>query len=193
MRNVRAQAITGTLIALLVGCTTARESNPPRTATEQLLISTAADHAAGQVIAPFPPGIKVFVDAQYFEGLDTKFTVGAIRNQLARDGAHLVADRGSADLVVEIRSAAQSIDQNSTLFGIPSIDLPIPLAGALKLPEVALFKKAQQVGRARIALTGYDEKDGSYKFTIRPDDGLSHRTQWTVLIFVSWTTDDLSQ
>jgi hypothetical protein len=187
------RAIAGTFFLLLAGCTTARESNPPRTATEQLLISTAADRAAGQMIAQFPAGTKVFVDAQYFDGLDTKFTIGAIRDQLLKDGAHLVADRGSADLVVEIRSAAQSIDQSSTLFGIPSIDLPIPLAGALKFPEIALFKKAQQVGRARIAMTGYDQKDGTYKFTVKPDDGFSHRTQWTVLIVVSWTTDDIGQ
>jgi hypothetical protein len=193
MRNMRARVIIAILIALVAGCTTARETNPPRTATEELLISTAADHAAGQILAQFPPGTKIFVDAQYFDGLDTKFTIGAIRDQLAKEGARLVADRGSADLVVEIRSAAQSIDQSSTLFGIPSIDLPIPLAGALKFPEIALFKKAQQTGIARIALTGYDQKDGTYKFTARPDDGFSYRTKWTVMIFVSWTTDDLSQ
>ena len=187
------RAIAGTFFLLLMGCTTARESNPPRTATEQLLISTAADHAAAHILGSFPQGTKIFVDAQYCEGLDTKFTIGAIRDQLAKEGAHLVADRGSADLVVEIRSGAQSIDQSSTLFGIPSIDLPIPLAGALKFPEIALFKKAEQVGMTRIAMIGYDQKDSTYKFTLRPDDGLSHRTRWTVLIFVSWTTDDLGQ
>ena len=34
------------LVALLPGCTTARQTDPQRTATEQLLISSAADRAA---------------------------------------------------------------------------------------------------------------------------------------------------
>ena len=178
---------------LLGGCTTTRESNPQRTATEQLLISKAAERAAGQMLASFASGTKVFVDAQYFEGLDSKYTVGAIRDQLAKDGAQLIADRGSADVVVEIRSGAQSIDQTSTLFGIPSLDLPIPLSGALKVPEIALFKKAQRLGVASIAMTGYDQKGGSYRFTVGPDNGYSHQTQWTVLIFISWGTNDLNE
>ena len=193
MRRDDSCKIAATLFLLLAGCTTARESNPPRTATEQLLISTAADRAAGQMLAQFPLGTKVFVDAQYFEGLDAKYTIGAIRDQLAKDGARLVADRGSADLVVEIRLGGQSIDQTSTLFGIPSLDLPIPLAGAFKFPEIALFKKARQIGTAKIAMTGYDQKDGAYKFTVGPGDGYSNRTQWTVLVFLSWTTEDFNR
>ncbi len=145
------------------------------------------------MLAQFPPGSKVFVDAQYFEGLDAKYAIGAIRDQLAKDGARLVAERGNADLVVEVRSGAQSIDQASTLFGIPSLDLPVPLAGAFKFPEIALFKKAQQIGTAKIAMTGYDQKDGAYKFTVGPDDGFSHRTQWTLLVFLSWTTEDFDR
>lgn len=183
----------GVFLLLLTACTTERESNPARTATEQLLISTAAERGAAQMAAPLSPGTKLFVDAQYFEGLDSKYTIGAIRDQLAKDGAELVADRASADVVVEIRSGAQSIDQTSTLFGLPSIDLPIPLAGALKFPEIALFKKAQQIGTAKIAMTGYEQKSGVYKFSVGPEEGLSHRTQWTVLIFVSWRTDDLTR
>ena len=186
-------AVLGAVILVLAGCTTERESNPPRTATEQLLISTAADRAATQMLASFASGTKVFVDAQYFEGLDSKYTIGAIRDQLAKDGAHLVADRASADAVVEIRSGAQSIDQTATLFGLPAIDLPVPLSGSFKFPEIALFKKAQQIGTAKVAMTGYNQKDGTYAFTVGPDTGFSHRIEWTVLIFISWTTDDLRQ
>lgn len=192
MRTLYARALTGTLIAFLAGCTVARETDPPRTATEQLLISTAADRAAGKMLAPFPPGTKVFVDAQYFEGLDSKYTIGAIRDQLGKSGARLMANRSDADVVVELRSAAQSIDNRSTLFGIPSFDIPIPLTGSVKFPEIALFKKAQQIGTARVAMTGFQQKDGRYDFTVGPSTGLSNRTQWTVLIFVSWTTDDLA-
>lgn len=143
------------------------------------------------MVAQFPADAKIFVDAQYFDGIDAKYTISAIRDQLAKDGAHLVADRGAADVVVEIRSGAQSIDDHSFLIGIPSFDVPIPLSGAVKLPEVALFKKAQETGKTKIAMTGYDQKTGTYRFTVGPDYGYSHQTNWTVLLLISWTTDDI--
>ncbi len=188
-----ARGILIMMMAALVGCATERESNPPRTATEELLISTAADRAASQMLAAFLPNARVFVDAQYFEGLDSKYTIGAIRDQLAKDGAHLIADRGSADIVIEIRSGAQSIDETSTLFGVPNMDLPVPLAGALKIPEIALFKVAREIGTSKIAMTGYAQKDGTYKFSVGLDYGYSHRNQWTLLILFSWNSDDLHQ
>jgi hypothetical protein len=191
MEGIAGRAIVAATALLLAACSTARETEPPRTATEQLLISAAADRAADQMIARFPPGTKVFVDAQYFDGIDAKYTIGAIRDRLARAGAHLVTDRGTADLVVELRSGAQSIDQNSMLVGIPSFDVPIPLAGAFKFPEISLFKKAQQTGTAKIAMTGYEQKTGLYRFTVGPDYGYSHLTNWTVFLFISWTTNDL--
>jgi hypothetical protein len=187
------QALCAGCSLLIAGCTTTLESAPPRTATEQLLISTAAERAAGQMLAPFPADTKFFVDAQYFEGTDSKYTISAIRDQLGKDGAHLVADRGTADLVVEIRSGAQSIDQTSTLVGVPSLDVPVPLSGGFKIPEIALFKKAQRIGTAKVAMTGFDQKDGTYKFTVGPDLGYSHQVQWTVLLFISWSSDDLGQ
>lgn len=193
MRLIDKRVVAGVAISVLAGCTTEHESNPSRTATEEILISTAADRAAAQMLAAFPPNTKVFVDDKYFEGLDTKYAIGAIRDQLAKDGAHLVADRAAADAVVEIRSGAQSIDEKSTLVGVPAIDMPVPLSGSFKFPEIALFKKAQEVGTAKVAMTGYNQKDGTYEFTVGPDEGYSHLTQWTVLFFISWTSDDLNQ
>ncbi len=182
------------LLPLIAGCSVIRETSPARTATEELLISTAAERAAGQMMASFPAGTKVFVDAQYFEGLDTKYTISAIRDQLLKDGAQLAADRGTADMVVEIRSGAQSIDDNSTLVGIPATELPIPLsASSLKIPEVALFKKAQRIGTAKIAMTAYDQKSGAYRFTLGPDLGYSHQIKWTVMLLFSWSSEDFRQ
>ena len=181
------------LLPLIAGCNIVRETSPPRSATEELLISTAAERAAGRMMASFPAGTKVFVDAQYFEGLDTKYTISAIRDQLLKDGAQLVADRGTADIVVEIRSGAQSIDDDSMLVGIPATDMPLPLTSStFKFPEVALFKKAQRIGTAKIAMTAYDQKSGLYRFTLGPNSGLSYETKWTVLFF-SWSSQDFRE
>ena len=54
--------------ALLAGCTTARSTAPVRTASEQLLISAAADRAAEQLSLCIPKGTRIFVDTRYFQG-----------------------------------------------------------------------------------------------------------------------------
>jgi Family of unknown function (DUF6655) len=188
-RGARSAASVLALL-LLAGCAVTRESNPPRTASEELLISTAADHAADKIGATFAPGTKVFVDAQYFDATDGKYAISAVRDRLAHDGADLVADRKSADVVVELRSGAQSIDESSTLIGVPSLDLPIPLAGQFKIPEIALFKKARRTAISKLGMTEYKSKDGSYVATLGPDYGFSRATTWTVLLFISWTSND---
>ena len=64
------------LMALALGaCSTEKQSSPPRTATEQLLISTAADRAVDKLNLSIPAGTKVFVDASNFEGTDSKYAI----------------------------------------------------------------------------------------------------------------------
>ena len=150
------------LAALLAlgACSTERETSPPRTATEELLVSTAADRAAEHLDVAIPKGSKVFVDASNFEGTDSKYAIAAIRDHVARCGGYLVADRKDADMALEIRTGALSIDEKSLLVGIPRFDVPIPLAGNFKFPEIALFKRAQQKGVAKFAATGIDARTG---------------------------------
>jgi hypothetical protein len=176
----------------LSGCTTPRVSNPPRTATEELLISRAADHAADQVSLGLPAGTKVFVDTQYFEGTDAKYAIGDIRDRLLKQGADLVADRKDAQVVIEARAGALSIDDSVTLYGIPSFNIPVPLSGTgLTFPEIALYKKDQRRGVAKFALTGYDAKSGMFQTSAGPVYGYSYRTHYVVLLFVAWTHNDL--
>src|SRR3546814_15526696 len=56
----------------LVGCTTERSSSPTRTATEQLLISTAADRAARNLALQMPRDKKLYIDTS---NLDRKSVV----------------------------------------------------------------------------------------------------------------------
>lgn len=174
----------------LAACSSAKESNPQRTATEQLMISTAADRAAERLTLDIPRGSKIFVDATNFEGTDGKYAIAAIRDKLLRDGGQLMKDRDSADMVVEIRSGALSMDDEQTLVGIPKFDVPIPLTGSVPFPEIALFKKRQRTGIAKFGATGFGAKDGAYAASSGPQYGLSRETEWVVLLFISWTTTD---
>src|SRR5580692_9374779 len=142
---------------LLAGCTTVRLTEPSQTATEQLLVSTAVDHAIGNLKPVIAPGSKVFVDSTYFDTDSSivlpKYTIGAVRDLVLRAGGDLVDDRKQADLIVEMRNGAQSIDHKSFLIGIPSIPVPIPLTGTVQTPELALFKRDNQQGISKVALT----------------------------------------
>jgi hypothetical protein len=180
------------LLILVAGCTTSRETSPLRTATEQLLISSAADRAARDLALRLPDSIKVFVDTTYFEGLDSRYAIGALREELLKQGARLVGDRPQADVVVELRAGALSIDENKILLGIPETGVPIPLSGDLSLPEVALFKKDTRRGVAKFAAVAYDAKDGRFIAASEPQFGYSHETDWVVLLFFGWTTTDVT-
>jgi len=181
------------LLLALAGCSTTRESEPARTATEQLLISAAVDRALDRMDLRIPEGTKIWVDAGNFEGYDQKYAIGAIRDRLMREGGRLVADRGQADAVVEIRAGALSTNSDAMLIGIPSMDLPIPLAGQAQTPELSLVKKNHDQGVAKIGITAYDSKTGApASFTLaEPVYGVSNRTRWVVLSLFDWTNSDL--
>ncbi len=184
-------ALAALLVATLAGCTTVRDTLPPRSATEQLLISDAADRAAAQLTVGLRPATKVYLDSSDFEGYDSKYAIGAITEQVLLRNARLVPDRKSADVVVAIRAGALSVDQNDTLVGIPSISVPVPLAGTLTTPELALFAKHQYRGVAKFAATAYDADTGKIIAASGPSFGFSHRTHWVVLFLIAWNTDDL--
>lgn len=175
----------------LAGCTTLRETQPQRTAREQLLISTAADRAAERLNLKIPAGAKVFVDAQYVEGTDSKYAVAALRDRLLRGGAHLMEKRAQAEAVVELRIGALSIDDEQFLVGIPSWDVPIPLTGELKLPELSLYKEEERRGVAKLAAISYAVADGRLIDTSGPQFGFARENEKTVLLFLSWRSNDL--
>src|ERR1700704_6329406 len=91
-------------IFALSGCATDRLTEPSQTATEQLLISTAVDHAVTQLNPTIPAGTKVFVDAQFVDSalgdaaLYSKYAIASIRDLLLRRGIRLTDDRKGADM-----------------------------------------------------------------------------------------------
>jgi hypothetical protein len=179
------------LALLAAGCTTMRRTEPKRTATEEMLISTAADRAAAQLDLATLRGEKVFVDASHYKGLDSDYTVAAVQAALLKGGALLAPDRASADAVVAMRNGAQSIDKREFLIGIPSFSVPVPLSSsAVQVPEMALYARAQNIGVSKLAVTAYNAKTGAYEISRGPLYGFAHDDRYTVLLFVSWRHND---
>lgn len=177
------------LALLLAACTTERQTEPQRTATEEMLISSAADRAVGELKLDVR-GKTVFVDASNYKGLDAEYTVAAVRAQMLRNGARLATDRKTADLVIEMRSGGQSIDQKEFLVGIPSFDVPIPLTGSLTIPEIALYSRKEDIGVSKLTVADYGGSNGAFVGSSGPVYGLSHDRHYKLLLFIGWKTED---
>jgi hypothetical protein len=176
----------------LGACTTERASVPLRTATEQLLISTAADRAATELSLAIPKNTKIFIDRQYFQGYDDGSALNAIRTQFLRQGLAVVDDRKDAEAIVTVASGALSTDEKALLIGIPALQVPFfPIGTSVSVPEIALFKTAQDKGVAKFVATGYDAKSGKLIATSDPQYGIAHQTNHTILLFFSWQTGDV--
>jgi hypothetical protein len=187
---------TGTLFVsclfLLGGCVTNRTTEPARTATEQLLLSTATDHALLSANFAAFANQKVFLDTNYFESYDAKYAIGTIRDALNRAGALLEDNVTNSDIIVEARSGALSIDSSVFLFGIPNMGVPVPLAGALQVPELAFYKSDKQRSTAKIALLAFVRKSGTHVYSSGPLDGKSYDKHYK-LLFVSWIRTDIPE
>ena len=100
---------------MILGCTVVRETQPDRTATEQLILSHAVIDAVRQIKADAVAGKKVMLDLSYLKTVDIEFTKGELRDRLLQLGAELVADIDMAEIIVEARSSGLGIDDSKTM------------------------------------------------------------------------------
>lgn len=192
MQKIAAVSAVLLSVAFFAGCTTSRSTAPLRTASEQLLLSAAADRAAAQLSLGIPKGTRIFVDTRYFQGYDDGYAIAAIRTQMLKNGLMVVDDRLQAEAVVQVSSGALSTDQKSLLIGVPQLTVPyIPVGNSVTVPEIALFKQAEEKGVAKFVATGYDAKTGKLLATTDARYGFSHNTNHTVLLFFSWASGDV--
>ena len=191
------RALAAIILAPPLGaCTTVRLTQPSQTATEQLLISAAIDDAVANLKPSLPSDTRAYVDTTYLDNtpadalLFPKYEIGAVRDQLLRNGARLVADKNDADVIVELRTGGQAIDHNSFLVGIPSFQLPIPFTNA-STPEIALYKRDRQTGVAKLAVTVYSERTGRLTGSSGPQYGSSDHTRFSLLFFFTWAHNNI--
>lgn len=142
------------IVLALAGCTSARQSNTARTASEQLLISNAVDQALAKVDFAAFQGQRVLVEEKYLDCTDKGYVIGTIRHRLMVNGATIAPKPEEADVVMELRSGGVGTDNADSYLGIPSIVLP----GMLTLPEVKMVTRTRQSALAKIGLVAYDAK-----------------------------------
>lgn len=190
-------ALSLLLAGVLPGCIADRATSPLRTATEQLLISTAADRAAEKLAEQIPPNIRVLLDTHFIEAPDAAYASRAIKDRFLRRGIALADDRASADAIIEVRAGALSTDERILSVGTPQLTIPVipgfASPSGFPIPALNLFKKADTKGIAKFAATGYDPRTGKLVVATDPQFGYATKTDWVVLLFFSWTDEDYSE
>ncbi|MEJ5276440.1 MAG: DUF6655 family protein [Thermogemmata sp.] len=145
------------------GCGTTRMTDTPRTATEMLLLSHAVDSAVSQIDFSPLAGRYVYIDATGLDKdvVDRAYLISLVRQQAAAAGAILQDERHKADYILEIRSGGIGTDRHSVLVGTPALQLPSVVPGMpTNIPEIALVKKNDQRGVAKIAVFAYNRHTG---------------------------------
>jgi hypothetical protein len=145
------------------GCGTTRVTDTPRAATEMLLVSQAVDNAIGQIDFRALKGKPVYLDSQYIDlAVDKGYVISSVRQHLLAHGALLLDAKEKADYVVELRAGAVGTDKHSLLIGTPQMSLPSVLLPGIPtaVPEIALVKKTDQKGVAKLAVFAYNRHTG---------------------------------
>jgi len=197
MDGESAKPVVLAVTLFLTGCVAERATSPARTATEQLLISTAADGAPESLAEQIPANIRVLLDTTYIDAPDGEYALLAIKDRFLRRGIALANDKASADAILEVRAGALSTDEKVTSLGTPQLSLPvIPGVAAYNgfpVPAINLFKRANTRATAKFAATGYDPRTGKLIVATDPQYGYAQKTDWVVLLFFAWTNEDFSE
>lgn len=158
------RAFTVLVLALCIaGCGTTRWTDTSRTATEQLLISDAIDRSVSRIDFHVLAGQNVYLDTAFLNGVvDKEYLVSTLRQHMLSSGCTMKERKDDADFIVEARAGAVGTDRHDLLYGMPSFNLPwTPVTGTpAAIPEIALAKRTDQKGVAKVAVFAYHRKTG---------------------------------
>lgn len=184
------------------GCATIRVTDPPRSATEQFLLSEATRKAVEQLSAEALRDRSVYVDTSYlitsaFPTPENLFYVAELRNMLLVGGVRMAEKREGAQIVLEVRSGGIGIDRLEYLLGIPSIYVSGEVGGdsgtnvPVSTPELAIIKHTKQLGFASAAFVAYWADTGELVSSSGPFIGRTIREDWWFLGFGPRTIGDI--
>jgi hypothetical protein len=175
-------------LVMACGCANVRVTDPPKTATEQFLLSRAAIKAVDSLSFESLFGRKVYVDSSLCLADNKEFLLSEFRARLFTAGVQVVRDVEDSEIIVEMRSGGIGIDRYEHLVGIPSILAPtstgvaaVEGASTLITPELAITKTIKQVSFASIAYVAYWRNSSEIVTHSGPALGNAYREDWWFL------------
>jgi len=175
----RVAAMVAIAAPLAVGCGVTRTSDSKRTATEQLMTSSAIERAVAQVDCRPLAGRRVFLDASFMDDVaDGKYLVSTLRHQLLAGGCLLADKAENADVIVEARAGAIGTDRSDLVLGMPGTTVSIK-GNEFTTPDVAIAKRSEQRGVAKVSLHAYERESGRAVWQSGMENMASHvRDRW---------------
>jgi hypothetical protein len=200
--------------AALVGCAISREpTRTPRTAIEELLLSSAVQRSMNALSLPLSPVESVAVEVAAFPTdrlvLQDRFLAdpnafpvvptpatglvlvhGLAEERLGVLGFPLQQSRHQARYFLRLLVLALGTEQGQTFFGIPAIQSGfLPIA----LPELPLYKAQRQKAYMRYRIDIYESATGRFIRSTPWYEGSAYFNQYIVLFFISFRETDLPQ
>lgn len=173
--------------AALSACASTTESNIGRTATEQLLLSRAADRAVEGLMLPLPLGTRIFVDDAYFRSEGSPYAISTIRAALSEAGFALANNRADADAIFELRAGAMGLEQMRRVVGLPDMRVPInETFNVVSIPELSVYSRRDRIGVAEFSGFLYDGKTGAPLGAVTPMIGKYRIRSHKLLMIISW-------
>ncbi|CAN5297123.1 hypothetical protein BH09SUM1_BH09SUM1_09280 [soil metagenome] len=189
---LRAVRLAPLLAAFFLGaCATGRSTTTDRTAVEEALLSESAERALVKMSGDRLFYNRCFIEDSELKAPDKEYVLSALRLRMAKLGMHPVAKQEDADIIIYPRAGMAGIDDSGTLIGIPAIPLVVPGGGSVTTPELALFKRAKQIGRTKLGLYGIDAKSRFIAFDFDRQSGQAYYTRWTLLFIITFASTDL--
>ena len=147
-----------------------RMTEPARSLAEELLMTTSIDRSLSSLDSDAIGGLKgfkVFISDIYLKTLDQEYLIASLRDLLFSNGVLIVDDIKDAQMIVEVRSGANSLDNSTATLGISEDQsLPNPVTGApIALPEIAFYKKENNYAATKIAIIAYQAKSREHIFS----------------------------
>lgn len=152
---------------MVIGCGTVKTTHTPRTGTEQLLLTDAWDQALSKIDFRPLTGVPVYLDTTNATAIDQGWIVSSLRQAMLTQGVLLRTKQEQAQWIVEARVGAYGTDSNDWLLGLSQTTIPPTFSGLPTgtIPEIALAKKTDQIGVAKLALFAYDRTSGQLVWT----------------------------
>lgn len=149
-------------LLLAAGCGTTKFSDTARTATEQMLISSAMEDAVDEFNFYPLSGRKVFMKSDGVSATDKEYLLTILRQQLAANGVLLQEKQEDADYILEVATGTVGTDRYELIYGTKETTVPGFLAGGgTAIPEIALIKRTDQQAKVKLTMWAYNVKTGA--------------------------------
>lgn len=146
----------------LLGCGTTKFSDTGRTATEQLLISSAMEDVVDEYDYSRLAGLKIHIKIAN-STTDSDYLKSLVRQQLAANGAFVRDAIDDADYVLEVAPGAVGTNRYELMYGIPETSIPAigTVTSATSIPEFALIKRTDQKAQVKLNMWAYNKTTGA--------------------------------